>query len=394
MKKDVALLALCQALFVTSTSFLIATSALVGLTLAPDAKLSTVPLGLQFVATMATTMPASLLMSRIGRCAGLRVGVIAGMLGGGLGCYAIVTSSFEYFCAACALLGVFNSFGQYFRFAAADVATPEFRSRAISYALSGGVLAAFAGPNLAKASSDWMLPHMFAGGYAALIGLYVCCFIVLGFVNLPKPVKRTSDLPSRPLSVLAGQGTFIVSAFCATVAYGTMNLIMTATPLAMRGCGFAFGQAADVIQWHVVAMFAPAFWTGGFIARWGALNVMFVGALTMLVCVAVNLSGIAFANFWTGLVLLGLGWNFLFVGATSLLTSTYTEGEKAKVQGLNEFLVFGMVAVSASTAGALQAVLGWSNLNLCVIPFILGALCAIVWLKQNQRGQQAGLSVA
>lgn len=373
-RRNVFVLAACQALMMTCNSLLIAISALVGAALAPEKWFATVPLGLQFLATMLCTLPASLLMRRIGRRAGFILGTVAGLAGAVVSTHATLTHSFAWLCGGAFLFGMFNAFAQYYRFAAADTATPEFRSRAISLVLAGGVVAAFAGPNLASATRE-LAAVPFAGSYASLLALFAASALLLVGLHIPR--APAAELGAgRPMAVIARQPPFLAAVLGATVAYASMNLLMTATPLAMDHAGHSFGDTALVIEWHVLGMFAPAFVTGHLINRFGVTNIMFVGVVLLAACVGANLLGGSVAHFWLALLLLGMGWNFLFVGATTLLTETYTLAEKAKVQGVNDLLIFGTVALSATTSGMLHHVLGWQAMNLGVVPLL--ALCLVV----------------
>lgn len=379
-KTDVALLAACQALFMTGTSLLIAASALVGLALAPSAGLATVPVGLQFLAMMLFTFPASLYMQRFGRRPGFVTGAALGLLGALLAAWSVTGGSFAGLCAGSFCIGAFTAFAQYYRFAAADVADEAYRSRAISLVLAGGVVAAFAGPNLASASRDTIAGAPYAGCFIVVAGLAALTLLVLAFVRIPRLAARADDGPARPLVEVAAQPRYLVAVTGALVGYAVMNLLMTSTPLAMETRTFPFADTASVIQWHVVGMFAPSFFTGHLIRRFGTLRIMFAGAVLQAACVAVNLSGDTYAHFLGGLVLLGLGWNFLFIGATTLLTETYTAREKAKAQGFNDLLVFTVVTFTATTSGYLHLELGWSNLNVGVVPFLVLVAGAIAWL--------------
>lgn len=383
MKKNVFLLAAAQAMFMTCGSLLVATSALVGYRLTPDKTLATLPLGLQMLANMLTSIPASMLMQRIGRRAGFLLGSTLGMLGTGLSAYAILHDSFALFALGAFLGGIFASFANYYRFAAADTATEDYRSTAISYVLAGGVIAAFIGPNLARWSGDW-LAAPFAGSYLALSAILVLSFITLLFLDIPRPAFDLHH-GGRPLAQIVRQPVFIVAVIGGMFGYGTMTLVMSATPLAMHAHSHAFSDTAFVIEWHVLGMFAPSFFTGRLIHRFGALQIMLLGALLDGACVLVNLTGTSVAHFWLALFLLGVGWNFLFIGATTLLTETYTPREKAKTQALNDFLVFSSVAFAALSAGALHERLGWRAVNLGVTPLIAAILITIVWVVRARR---------
>jgi MFS family permease len=384
MKKNVLLLSACQAMLMTGGALLIATSALVGYRLSPDKSLATLPLAMQMLASMLTTIPASLLMQRYGRRAGFLFGSTIGISGAGLATYAITTGSFTLFVLGAALSGMFAGFGNYYRFAAADVATVDYRSTAISYVMAGGVIAAFIGPNLAHWTSAW-LAAPFAGSYLALAAILLLSFATQLFLDIPRPARETPG-SGRTLGAIARQPVFVVAAIGGMLGYGIMALVMTATPLAMHGHHYAFGDTAFVIEWHVLGMFAPSFFTGHLIRRFGVLQVMLAGSLLSAVCIGVNLTGTSLAHFWLALFLLGVGWNFLFIGATTLLTETYAPEEKAKSQALNDFLVFSTVTVSVLSAGSLQHHLGWRAVNYGVIPLIAVTVIAVTWLLLRRRG--------
>lgn len=381
--RNVSLLAICQALMMTASTLIVATSALVGVMLADNAALATLPFGLMWLTTTLTAVPAALLMRRIGRRAGLMSGVTAAILGGGLCTLAIFERRFDLFCAGSMLVGAFNAFGQQYRFAAADAAGEAFRARAISLVLAGGVVAALAGPNLARSTRDLYPLDLFAGCYAAIIGLYLLSFAVLFFIRIQPAAIATVRITAAGFVALMTRRRFQVAAASAMLGYGVMNLVMTSTPLAMLDCGLGFDDTANVIQWHVLAMFAPSFFTGHLIERFGALKITMTGALLQFCCVLVNLQGQAEWNFVVALVLLGLGWNFLFVGATTLLTTSYSGVEKATAQGLNDFLVFGTVTVTALASGALHHALGWDAINLVMAPFIATAFGLSFWLNRR-----------
>lgn len=382
MTPNLLLLALCQAMLMSGASLMITTAAVVGDRLSSDPQWATLPLGLQFLATLATTIPASLLMQRIGRRRGFLIGAVSGLAGAGLAAFAVYRGDFVLFCVAALPIGVFNGFGQYYRFAAVEAAPEAFHSRAISWVLAGGLIAAFLGPNLANWSSDW-LEVPYAGSFLGQIGLYLVALLALLGLRLPAPARNTTG-SGRPLAEIARQPAFMVAVLNAMVAYGVMSLLMTATPLAMKAHHHPFEDAAFVIQWHLLGMFAPSFFTGSLIRRFGLIPMMVTGLTLLLAAVLAGLSGTGLMAFWTSLVALGLGWNFLFVAATDLLTRSYQPSERAKAQAFNDFLMVGCVALASFSAGALQHRLGWAAVNLGVLPLLLVSLLATLWLGWRQ----------
>ena len=381
---NVALLATCQALGMSCLALSITITALVGSGLAPTPSLATFPLALQFIAMAASTIPASLAMGRFGRRAGFTVGSLLGVIGGLAACYAVMVASFLLFCAAAAFLGAFAAHVALYRFAAADVAGSKHRSRAISLVMVGGVVSAVLGPELAKWTRELFSPFLFAGGYAAIAALAFGGLVLIQLVDLPRPPARVPGRSGRPLGELIRQPSLIVAVLCAMVAYGSMNLIMVSTPLAMVACAHPFETAAFVIQWHVVGMYAPSFVTGHIIERIGVLRVMSIGAFLILGCVLVNMTGLEVLQFWGALVLLGVGWNFMYVGAASLLTETDRPEEQARVQAFNEFMVFGTTAVTALASGAIFSFLGWQAVNLGVVLPVIFAAGAVIWLMRKR----------
>jgi len=381
MHRTVWLLAVCQALLMTGNTLMITTSALVGQSLAPRPGLATLPLALQFFATMLTTLPASWSMKRAGRQAGFMVGAVFGIGGALAAAHAVQTGAFAWFCAGSALIGMANGFGVFYRFAAIDVATADYRSRAVSYVLAGGIVAAFAGPNLANWTRDLVAAEPFYASYTGLALVHALAIGVLLFVKVPRPSAAVVHQSGRPLIQIMRQPVFIVALLGAMLGYGIMSLVMTATPLAMQRHAHAFSDAAFVIEWHVLGMFAPSFVTGHLIRRFGVLRIMMWGALCMVGCVGANLSGTAVGHFWLALVLLGVGWNFLFVGGTTLLAEAYAPAEEAKVQAINDFIVFGSVTGASLPSGALLQLLGWRAVNLGVTPLIAVILGAVLWLR-------------
>ena len=386
MKRNVTLLALSQAMLITGTSLLLASCALVGMTLTSIKSLATLPLALLFLAQMATTIPASLYMQRVGRRLGFMTSAVFGMAGAAIATIGVLKAEFSIFCFGTILIGVFNGFGQYYRFAAAETAPEDYRSRAISYVLAGGLIAAFAGPNLAKWSRQ-LLPAEFAGSYAILIGIYLLALGISFFLRMPEPGEDARATGGRPLGEIARQPAYLVAVASAMVGYGVMNFIMIATPLAMHDYAHPFSDTAFVIQWHVFGMFVPSFFTGQLIRKFGTANIILVGVLLLGLCVGINFTGIAVIHFWSSLIFLGFGWNFMFVGATTLLTETYFLNEKAKAQALNDFIVFGTVTLTSLSSGAVQNILGWKTINMAVIPFLILIAFANLWLRGRLESQ-------
>ncbi len=384
-KLQVGLLSVCWALATTGNVLLVSVSSLVGDQLADDKSLATLPAALMWIGTAAATVPASFLMRAVGRRLGFVIGALIGTTGATIAALAVYNQSFFALNVGIALIGAYNSFNYYYRFAAAETAPEAFRSRAISLVLAGGIVAAFAGPTLAVWARGLFAPILFMGPFAVIAGLALTIAVLASFTRIPRPHPKTLRAGGRPLAVIARQPDFIVAVTGGVVAYGIMILLMTVTPLAMVACDHGFDDAAFVIQWHVLGMFAPSFVTGRLIRRFGTLTIMAWGAVALLACVAVALSGTAVANFWIALTLLGVGWNFLYIGATTLLTETHNAAECAKTQGLNEFLVFGVAGVGSFASGSLHYFFGWSLLNLVALVPVIGVLGAILWLAMRRR---------
>jgi len=386
--KNVALLAACQALLLTNNSTLIALNGLAGYALAPHKSLATVPVTGWVIGAAATTYFASLLMKRVGRRAGFTLGAGTGIVGALICAAALAAKSFWLFCLGATVFGVYNAFGQYYRFAAADAATHDFKAKAISYVLAGGLVGGIIGPSLSRFTVD-LLPTTYLAAYLALIGFLALAIVLLRFLEIPAPTGAEAKEGGRSLAAIAAQPTFVVAVLCGAFSYGVMNLMMTATPLAMGVCGHPYAAAATVISSHVVGMFAPSFVTGSLIRRFGVLNVMLAGVAVNLVCIGVALAGVEVANFWWALVLLGVGWNFLYIGATALLTETYHPAEKARAQGANDFFILATMATSSFSSGMILETNGWQTLNYAAIPFVLAMGVAVVWLITKRRAVAA-----
>ena len=386
-RRNVPLLAVCQALMMSGSSLIITTSALVGYSLAVDKSWATLPLAVQFIATMCTTIPASLLMDRIGRRHGFMLASLLAISGAVFATLGILKAEFLLFIFGTMQVGIFNGFGNYYRFAAADAVGRDLKSRAVSYILAGGVVAAFVGPNLADLTYE-LVPHApFAGSFGALVLPYGVGLAVQAFLRLPPKTAPENSFDAgsnRPLRTIASQPMFIVAVVCGMLGYGIMALAMTATPLAMHHFSLPFSRTSFVIQWHVLGMFAPSFVTGHLIKRFKVLNIMLAGALLGVACMVINLAGSSLWHFWSGLLLLGISWNFLFIGATTLLTETYMPRERAKAQALNDFAVFTTVALSSLSAGALQNRYGWRSVNLGLLPLLAVIVAVLFWGRSRR----------
>jgi len=386
-RRNVAVLALAQALFMSVQGIGIAATPLAAYALlGPDSKwLATVPIFLVHLGIMGTTIPASLLMGLIGRRAGFSIGALFGILSGLVACAALYRQSFPLLCVAALLQGMQAAFFWYFRLAAADATEPVFRAKAISLVMAGGVLAGFLGPQVAKWSVDWLAPVTFAGVYLAMAGFSIAVLGLVQLVQIPRLSAADRAVEGRPMSDIARQPAYRVALAASVFGYSVMTLTMSATPLAMLACGFTFSDSATVIQAHIIAMFLPSFFTGHLIDRFGVLPIIAVGGLIEVGCALVNLSGVGFANFLIANILVGLGWNFAYVGGSTLLTSTYTPAERAKVQASHDFIVYAATASAAALSGVLAAKAGWIVINLAALPLLAMVTGAAVWLMVRER---------
>jgi MFS family permease len=387
-RRNVALLAACQALLMSNNATLIAINGLAGLALAPFKAIATLPVTCWVAGGAIATMPASLHMKRVGRQRGMTMGMLWGIVGALICASAVWLQSFWLLCFGTLVFGVYNAYGQYYRFAAADVAGPEFRGTAISLVLAGGIAGGILGPGVSRATVDLLQPR-FTGAYLALIAFSVLTVVLLRFVRIPAPSAKVQAAQGRPLAEIAAQPKFIVAVLSGAIGYGVMNFLMTSTPIAMGVCGHPYSDAAFVISSHVIGMFAPSFVTGGLIKRVGVLPVMFVGALLNFAAIGIALAGISVAQFWWSLVLLGVGWNFLYVGGTALLTETYRPEEMAKAQGANEQAIFVVMAISSFTSGLTVTQAGWERVNLYALPLVALVAIAVGWFALLQRRGRA-----
>lgn len=338
-----------------------------------------------FIGSALTTLPLSLMMKQTGRRAGFTVGAAFAILGSALCAWSVYTHSFWLLCLGSLLLGAYFAAGQYYRFAAADSVSQDFKSQAISLVLAGGIVGGFLGPETSKLTNDLVAGRTYAGPYLSLIGFALLTILVLRWLDIPPLLETERKDAGRPLAGIARQPAFIVAVLCGMVGYGVMNLLMTATPLAMEAGRHPFSDAAFVIQWHIVGMFAPSFVTGALIRRFGLMTIMLTGVVLNAACVAIALAGMDLMHFWLALVLLGAGWNFLFVGATTLLTESHAPAERAKVQGMNDAAIFLTMVVSSLSSGALFTYEGWQTMNVYAVPFLVLTGAGILWLAWLRR---------
>jgi len=383
-RRDIFLLACCQALLLANSSGLISMNGLVGFSLAQTKSLATLGATTYVLGSALATMPMSLWMGKVGRRAGFMAGAGINIAGCTLAVLALQWNSFALYCIATAVVGVYNAVGLQYRFAAAEVATVADRAKAISLVLAGGVVGGFIGPQSARVARD-LLATPFEGSFIVLAGIALIALAVQSQVRVPRPTLHERAGSRRPLSEIARQPTFIVAVLSAALGYGIMNLLMTATPIAMDFCWHPFSAAAFVIEWHVVAMFAPGFFTGSLIRRFGTLTIILAGVALTVVAVFVALDGITVAHFVVALAFVGTGWNFMYTGGTTLLTETYRPTEKSRTQGLNDFIVFATMGVSSFASGALVTATGWDTMNRAALPVLAVIAAAALWLMWMRR---------
>ncbi|BAM86640.1 putative permease of the major facilitator superfamily (MFS) family [Bradyrhizobium oligotrophicum S58] len=384
-RRNVARLAAAQALTGANSAVIFATGAIVGVTIAPSIGLATVPISMYVVGLAAGTLPTGAISRRYGRRAAFLIGTGCGAITGVLGCIAILRGSFALFCLATFLGGLYGAVAQSYRFAAADGASAAFRPKAVSWVMAGGIFAGLLGPQLVQWTMDVWQPYLFAFSYLVQAAVALIAMGIVAGVDLPKPAA--ADLHGgRPLSEIVRQPRFIAAALCGTIAYPVMNLVMTSAPLAMQMCGLTVSDSNFGLQWHIVAMYGPSFFTGSLIARFGAPAIVALGLGLEAVAAVIGLSGLTAMHFWATLVMLGIGWNFGFVGASALVLETHTSAERNKVQAFNDFLIFGLMALGSFSSGQLLAHFGWSAVNLVVFPPVLLGLCvlALVWSSKRR----------
>jgi len=386
-RRNVAVLALSQALFMSVQGMGSATTPLAAYMLLGSGEkwMATLPIFLSHLGIMASTIPASLLMAAMGRRAGFSLGAVLGIISGGAGCLALYLQSFALLCAATLLQGVQAGFFWYFRLAAADATEPAYRAKAISAVMAGGVVAALIGPQAAKWAVDWLAPVTFAGVYVGMAGFSAIVLVLVQLLRIPGLTAAERATGGRSLATIVRQPALRVALASSVFGYAVMTITMSATPLAMQACGFTFFDSAGVIQLHMVGMFLPSFFTGHLIVRCGVLTVILAGGLLEFAGAAINLAGIDWANFAIANGLIGLGWNFAYLGGSTLLTTTYAPVERAKVQATHDFAVYAATAGAAALSGVLQAKAGWSVINLAAVPLLAVVVGAALWLKAHQR---------
>lgn len=380
-RQQAAVLAVAQALGGANPSIVVALGGLVGTRLAPDVAYSTVPVSLLHLGIALGTLPAAYLMARLGRRGGYLIGGVIGVLAGSIAAAGIAMSSFLIFCSGTLLAGFYSSYVQSYRFAAADEASAADRARAISWVMAGGILGGIIGPQTVIWTRDLIPNAPFAGGFLGQAALALVTILVVAQLRSRKPKPRAMQgqvSRGRPLREIVSQPRFVLSVIAGLVSYGLMSFVMTAAPIAMvLECGLSVDSATLGIQWHILAMFGPSLLTGKLIARYGKVEITVVGLLLIALSAVVGLWGRDVGHFWGALILVGLGWNFGFIGATALVTECYEPEERTKVQAINDFLIFGTVAIASFSSGTLQSTGGWASINWLVFPFVTVALVAI-----------------
>jgi MFS family permease len=383
-RSNVVRLAAAQALSGANSAVIFATGSIVGATLAPDISLATVPLSMFVVGLATGTLPTGAISRTYGRRIAFMIGTVCGVLTGLLAAFAILRGSFVLFCCATFLGGLYGAVSQSYRFAAADGASAAYRPKAVSWVMAGGVFAGVLGPQLVQWTMDIWPPYLFACSFVAQAVVAVVAMVVLSGVDAPKPAP--ADLHGgRPLFTIARQPRFIAAALCGVISYPMMNLVMTSAPLAMKMCGLSVSDSNFGIQWHIVAMYGPSFFTGSLIARFGAPKIVASGLALEAVAAGIGLSGITAMHFWATLIVLGVGWNFSFVGASALVLETHRPQERNKVQAFNDFLVFGTMALGSFASGQLLANFGWSAVNIVVFPPVLLGLAVLTFASFAKR---------
>jgi len=388
-RRNALVLAVTQALAGGNSTVLVATAGIVGTMLAPDKSLATLPISIYVLGMWMGTLPLGALARRLGRRDALQIGTVCGVLTGLICCVAVLQGSFLLLNVGAVFSGLYASAHQSYRFAAADTASEAFRPKAISWVLFGGVVASVVGPQLVIVTQDLWPPYLFAATYIGQAALALISAGVLMFMNIPKPPARSAAGDGRPLGEIAKQPRFVVAVACGVATYSMMNLVMTSAPLAMVMCNHSVTDATLGLQWHVLGMYAPSFATGALMSRFGLERITGAGLALIIVSAVIGIAGISLWHFWIALALLGVGWNFAFIGATTMVTHCHRPNERNKVQAFNDFLVFGSMAIGSFSSGALLVSFGWSMVNGVVFPVALAATALLVWGVLRGRRQAA-----
>ena len=388
-RRNAMILAVAQALAGGNNVVMIATGAIVGAMLAPDRSLATVPVSIYVVGMWMGALPRGWIARHYGRQVSFFVGTGFGVLAGLFNCAAVVTASFTLLCIGAVCTGLYAAVHQSYRFAAADTASDKFRPNAISWVMVGGIFAGLVGSQLVIFTKDLWQPYLFAGSFIAQAAVALVSAAVLAMVKIPMPPAHVMANPGRPISEIARQPRFIAAVACGVASYSMMNMVMTSAPLAMVDCNHSVNEAALGIQWHLLGMFVPSLFTGSLILRFGVERIVGLGLVLIMVSAVISISGISLWHFWIGLTLLGVGWNFAFVGATTMVTQCHRPEERNKVQSLNDFLVFGSMAIGSFSSGALLVNFGWAMVNNLVFPVILAAAVLLIWQVLRPRPRAA-----
>jgi len=384
MNRNLWLLTLCQGLFLTNNVTFIAINGLVGFSLAPRGWMATLPVMGYVVGGALSTALVARAQQRFGRRGSFQIGLVVALLSALVCAGAVATANFWLLCAATVVAGFYSANATLYRFAAAELAKPDWREKAVSLVMAGGLIGAVIGPNLAALTRGWFAVP-FAGAYIALALVALLAMALMHFISFPPTPVKQAGTQGRPLGEIMRQPIFIVAAATGALSYGVMNLLMAATPIAMQICSLPFEQAALVLEWHVIGMFAPGFFTGHLIRRFGTLPIMAVGLVLYFACIGVALSGVELHHFVAALFMLGIGWNFLFTGSTTLSLSAYSAQEKDRAQGALNFCVFATLAVTSLASGVLVTTQGWQLLNLGSLVPVLLTGAAMLWLLRVRR---------
>jgi len=390
-KRNVTILVMAQAILGSQMPMIFTIGGLAGQSLASNLCWATLPISLIVLGSMLAATPVSAIMQKYGRRTGFLIGTTAGAIGGAVGAYGLYTASFPIFLLGSFITGIYMSGQGFYRFAAADMASDAFRPKAISFVMAGGLLSAVIGPQLVKVTAESMVIP-FLGTYLAVIAVNVIGSGLFFFLDIPTPKPPAADAPKgRSRMELLKTPAVAVAVICATVSYALMNLVMTSSPLAVVGCGFETNDAANVVSAHVLAMYAPSFFTGHLIARFGVERIVGLGLIILAAAGGVALMGVELEHFFVALILLGIGWNFGFIGATTMLASSHAPSERGRVQGMNDFIVFGGVTMASLSSGSLMncsggtAQEGWMAVNMAMLPFLVLATGALIWLAMRPR---------